>query len=290
MDFRVYKAILKTICYADIFDYPLKKEEVEKWIKDIRILRYSDIKKANGVIQHKQNFMFLKDREELIATRNQRETISEKKLAIVRRIRSILRYVPTVKLIGLSGSVAAGNAARDADIDLFIITEAGTLWLTRLLTTIVAELLGNRRRPSDVEVSDKICLNMFIDEKFLTIPRDKHNLYTAHEVCQLKVLYDRDGTYNKFLLANVWVRKFLPNAIAKSKEQRAESKNRKLYALSSLLYAAEWFAKHLQLWYMNGHRTREVISDHYLAFHPKDYTNDILTALEKRMRLYGSKV
>lgn len=294
MDSKTYSSILKTVCYADIFDFPLTEKEVSRWVNDIKILRYSDIKRANGIIAHKDRFMFLKSKEHLIEKREEREAISHKKLLVAKRIASILKYIPTVKLIGVSGSVAMKNADDDDDIDLFIITSANTIWLTRLFTTVFVELFSRRRRRRDTYVSDKICLNMFVDEQFLTVPKEKQNLYTAHEVCQLEVLYDCGNTYYKFFVANSWVKKYLPNGIdirilryydIKRKKERAPN-----ILISQSLNIFNAFAKHLQLWYMRRHRTSETITDHYLAFHPKDYTNDILAALEKRMLLYGSKV
>ena len=134
---------------------------------------------------------------------------------------------------------------------------------------------------------------MFIDENYLAIPKEKQNLYTAHEVCQLKVLYDLDNTYQKFLVANSWVKKCLPNGLVISNKQQAIiSLARRAQALliSYLLSPLESLAKHLQLWYMQHHRTSEVISDRYLAFHPKDYTADILASFEERVIHYGAQV
>lgn len=59
---------------------------------------------------------------------------------------------------------------------------------------------------------------------------------------------------------------------------------------NSLFIIPELIAKHLQLWYMRRHQTTELISDGVLAFHPKDYTRDVLTAFEKRVNEYAAKV
>ncbi|MBI2036309.1 hypothetical protein HYT17_01655 [Candidatus Microgenomates bacterium] len=294
MDSKTYNLILKTVLYADIFNYPLKEEEVYRWTKDIKILRYDDIKRANGVIIHKNSFMLLKGREELIIKRMEREVISKRKIQTAKNLVNFLKFIPTIKLIGVSGSVAAGNADSADDIDLFIITKRGTLWLTRLLTTIVVELMSRRRRPNETDVADKICLNMFVDERFLAVLRKKQNLYTAHEVCQLKALYDKDGTYQKFLWANRWVRKFLPNGIDTRilgyydiKRKKEKTPN---ILISQLLNILNLITKHLQLWYMRRHRTSEIIADGYLAFHPKDHTADVLAAFEKRVNKYAAKI
>lgn len=288
---EAYTSILNTICYADIFDYPLKEEEVKRWSKIVGSASWR-IKKANGVIMHKGNFMFLKGREEILTQRLKREKISDEKLSIAKRIGAILKFIPTIKLIGVSGSVAMSNAKEDDDIDFFIITSAKTIWLTRLLTTIVAEIFSQRRRPGDTQVSDKVCLNMFVDEQFLSIPKAKQNLYTAHEACQLRVLYDKDNTYSKFLTANEWVRKFLPNGVLSSKYQvlRIKTQKNTKYIIHNTLYILEWIAKKVQLWYMRERRTSEVITEGYLAFHPRDYTSDIMTAFEKKVARYGAQV
>ena len=52
---------------------------------------------------------------------------------------------------------------------------------------------------------------MFLDERHLQIPKKEQDLFSAHEVCQLKVIWEKDGIYQKFLKENQWVRQFLPN-------------------------------------------------------------------------------
>lgn len=294
MDSKIYNSILKTVCYADIFDFPLKEEEVGRWVNDIKILRDYDIKKANGVITHQNRFMFLKGREELIVKRTEREIISKRKIQTAKNIINFLKFIPTIKLVGLSGSVAAGNADRNDDIDFFIVAQKGTLWLTRFITTIVVEFFARRRRPNETNVADKICLNMFVDEDYLAIPKEKQNIYTAHEVCQLKALYNRDSTYEKFLAANKWARKYLPNGIDTRILGYYDIRRKKEKALniliSQLLNILNLITKHLQLWYMRRHKTTELISNGMLAFHPKDYTRDVLGAFEKRVNEYAAKV
>jgi len=107
--------------------------------------------------------------------------------------------------------LAMENSNENDDIDLLIITSKSRLWLTRFLTVILLELVANRRHPADKEVKDKICLNMFLDEGHLEVPKKEQDLFSAHEVCQLKVLWDKNGIYQKFLKANLWSKKFLPN-------------------------------------------------------------------------------
>jgi len=114
-------------------------------------------------------------------------------------------------MVAVTGNLAMDNAGQDDDIDFLIITTKKRLWLTRLLTNFLVELIANRRRPSDKEVKDKICLNMFLDENNLKIPIKEQSLFTAHEICQLKPLWVKNQLYRRFIQENLWLQKFLPN-------------------------------------------------------------------------------
>jgi len=208
------KAVLSTLAYADIFDYPLKKEEIWRFLlSDIRyqILDVSKGLKELPEVSQKNNFYFLKEREHLVLLRKKRERWSRKKLKIAKQVARCLKLIPTIKMVAVTGALAMENSNENDDIDLLIITSKSRLWLTRFLTVILLELVANRRHPADKEVKDKICLNMFLDEGHLEVPKKEQDLFSAHEVCQLKVLWDKNGIYQKFLKANLWSKKFLPN-------------------------------------------------------------------------------
>ena len=55
------------------------------------------------------------------------------------------------------------NAGEKDDIDLFVITSKGTLWITRLLLVSLLIFMGQYRGRGKKE-SQKVCLNMLIDE------------------------------------------------------------------------------------------------------------------------------
>ena len=208
------KAVLSTLAYADIFDYPLRENEIYRFlISDIRyqILDVSKGLKELPEVSQKNNFYFLKEREHLVLLRKKRERWSRKKLKIAKQVARCLKLIPTIKMVAVTGALAMENSNENDDIDLLIITSKSRLWLTRFLTVILLELVANRRHPADKEVKDKICLNMFLDEGHLEVPKKEQDLFSAHEVCQLKVLWDKNGIYQKFLKANLWSKKFLPN-------------------------------------------------------------------------------
>lgn len=284
--------VIETLAYADIFDYPMTEDEIMKWL----IGRKSDgacrklLGQVNGVVFRKDGFLYLSERDRIVSLRKHRQSHTHIKLDKARRASRYLSLIPTITLLGISGSLAMKNAEEHDDIDFFIVARPGTLWLTRLLSIITLELLGIRRRPKEKKVEDKICLNMLTDENHLQIPSMRRNLYTAHEVCQLQIVFDKNNVYQKFLRANGWVKEYLPNATrgAKSKWQKVMKQNTTLpYALGHLFYALEFFAKSLQLSYMKIRNQEPLPLDGILSFYPKQYHKLVLTKYKKRLKTYG---
>ena len=202
------KAILRTLAYADVFDYPLKENEIFRFL----ISNFQkELPTLSPEVSKKEGFYFLKGRKGIVVTRKKRERWSREKLKIAKRVAGWLKLIPTIRMVAVTGALAMNNSEKEDDIDLLIVTSKNRLWLTRLLTVFLVELVSHRRRPQDKNVKDKICLNMFLDEKHLAVPKKEQDLFSAHEACQLKLLWDKNGIYQKFLKANLWARKFLPN-------------------------------------------------------------------------------
>jgi len=204
-----------TLAYADIFDYPLKASEIRRYLISDKKIDFKNFQKelsqSSKLADKQGDYFFLKGRKKIVAIRKQRENQGQKKLIIARRTTNWLKMIPTIKMIGVTGALAMNNAREDDDIDILIVTSKNRLWLTRFLVVLLTELVARRRHPNDKETRDKICLNMFLDEKCLGVPEKERDLFTAHEVCQLVPIYDRNGTYKKFLEKNLWVKKYLPN-------------------------------------------------------------------------------
>jgi hypothetical protein len=204
------KALLQTLAYADIFDYPLKEKEIEKFLIGQMVTKSQTWFQLPQVVQ-KNGFFFLKGREKIVSLRRKRQKWSQKKIKKAQRVGHWLRIIPTIKMVAVTGALAMANAEKEDDIDLLIITTKKRLWLTRFLTVFLVELVAKRRHPLDREVKDKICLNMFLDEEHLTVPPQERDLFTAHEICQLKPLWQRKNTYSKLIQKNLWVKNYLPN-------------------------------------------------------------------------------
>ncbi|MBI3342703.1 hypothetical protein HY032_00920 [Candidatus Gottesmanbacteria bacterium] len=294
-------AILTAVSYADIFDYPLTEEELQTWLpfrfslKRPRLARQGEALKQFCV--GNITYYSLRSVKHLVALRNKRQQWSADKWTRARAIATLLRCIPTISLVGVTGGLTRSNARKDDDIDFFIITAPKTLWVTRALATILLDILHLRRRPTDTNVNNLVCLNMFMSEDGISVPKKERDLFTAHEVLLMTPVWEWGDMYRKFLQANRWVEKFLPKAWQEKKmnyESRImnyeKRKSRYFYVISFILHTSYFIlrliepaAQFIQLRYMNSRRTTEVISDNVIRFHPRDARVWIRSALGRRL-------
>ncbi|MBI2011437.1 hypothetical protein HYS91_01580 [Candidatus Daviesbacteria bacterium] len=291
------KAILKTLIYSDIFDYPLKAWEIHKWLiekkgtlKQIDKILQKLVKK--GKVDEDKQYFFLKKRKKIVRLRLQKEKISKKYLKKINLILYFLKLIPTLKLIGISGGLAIGNSGKKDDIDLFIITSSKSVWFSRLLLIFLLNLLGLRRKKGYTrkKAIGKICTNIILDEDNLV--QLNKDIYVAHEVLQMRILYQKNNIYSRFLAENNWAFKYLPNWITSSGSKyqvlpildlkKKSSQNR--YIIENTLKALETMARWLQIRYMGKPQGLERISNGALYFLPKDYRSSILNAYVRKLK------
>lgn len=280
MKIRNYQILIKKVFdYFAIFNYFPSFEDVytffpKKISKEQLKIIYRDYKYTVGE--------YSKDK---IKNQKLKIKISQKKLNNLRfRVYvKLISLFPQIKLVGLSGSISMMNAKEDDDIDLFIITAKNRLFTGRLIALVFAELLRLRRRRGLIRQSkDKVCLNLFFDEKNLKVPKFKQTIFVGHEVLQMKPIINKNYTYEKFLYANNWVLTFFPNVsqisnfkfLISNQFQISNYKNLKLKTKN----LGDWFEnmfKSFQLKLINQHKTTEIITSTQLWFHPEDVAKKI---------------
>lgn len=254
-----------SVFYHDLFEYPLTFSEIIRWTLKKSPNKLIDVKYKNG-------YYFLENRECLIYKRTLRKRISRKKTSIAKKACQVISLLPSIKFVGITGSLAMNNAKRDSDIDFIIITKKGKLWSTRLLVYFLLKIAGYPVRvPGKPDERDKLCLNMWLDESSLIWPSNKRNLYTAHEILQIVPLLNRGKTSELFLYKNKWALNYWPNA-QKIKNINNSSKYTKLRNLSLL----ESILFKLQFLYLKPKLTKESVSISKGIFHPKDLGKEIL--------------
>jgi len=104
---------------------------------------------------------------------------------------------------------------RNGDIDYFIITEPGRLWIARTFLVLFKKifLLNSKKY---------FCVNYFIDTKQLSIP--DRNLFVATEINFIRPM-NNSALYKSFMEANRWVELFYPNSTARVPEKISQERN-----------------------------------------------------------------
>lgn len=285
---RIKISVIKTLSYADVFDFPMTDSEVWKYYIDSKRLTRKKVRSnlnlmvEEGLIAKIKSYYFLKGRENLVRVRQERQKESIAKIKLAKKASRLLRFISTIKLIGISGSLSMLNAKKTDDIDLFVITSKNTLWITRFLVNIVLVLKGYKRSRNDSFGINLICPNMFLAQDCLLIPKEKQNLFSAHEAMQLKVLVNKNQSYELFLSSNPWVTRFLPNSI---KVRNIKLNHRSFgFPFSPINKALYIF----QFLYMKGRITSEEVKINIARFHPRDKNEFVMTLYNLRYKRYIS--
>ncbi len=210
-------AILETIVYADLFDYPLTLAEIHRLLISPTAAAFEDLEMMVRNLTHagrlatRNGYFFLPDREMLPDLRGQREIETRRRYRIVRTAIGFIGVLAWVKLVALTGAAAMANGDAEADVDLLIVTATGRMWLTRFLVFSFLKLLGLKRGVGPENSAGKICVNLWLDEDNLAVPRSEWDLVVAHELAQMKPLVNKDKTYERLIEKNLWLKNFLPN-------------------------------------------------------------------------------
>lgn len=286
------KAILKTLSYYDVFNFPLKAWEIHKYL----IGKSSDLKQTEKAlkslikkqkIKKQKDYYFLSNRNGLVKSRLEREAVSKSHLKTAKFIAALFKLIPTVKLVGISGSLSMMGSSRVDDIDLFIITSKNRIWVSRLFLIILTSLTGLRRKRHEkiLSANGKICINLILEEG--SLEQNKKNIYLAHEVLQMRLLWQKDQIYSQFLHANSWAFKYLPNwRTSVLEDKKLSRKNSKGHPRNSFIDFLENKSKSFQLKIMGSPDNLERIENHALYFHPEDKGVKILEDYKKRLKKY----
>lgn len=283
---RVERALLKTLLYAEIFNYALTRAQLWRFLigttSKMSVFDQSLVMLRNKKQIIERNGCYsLRSKTNLFELRSQREKIFLKKYDYAQKYAKWLRLIPWVWYVGISGSLAMQNASEEDDIDFFVITAPNRLWLTRFLSVLLLDILGVRRRPGMWNFKNRICLNMFVNGGALSFVKSDQNLYSAHEMTQMKTLINKYHAYERFLAANDWILQFLPQAVTLIKYKPFVLYRNRLFD------GLEKITKFLQLRYMMKRRTTEVVKDTALRFHPKDARAWVMAEYKKRILHYN---
>jgi hypothetical protein len=198
-------AVLATVAYADMFDFPLRRPEIQRDLIGVaapasRTLAMMETLLREGDLAADGPYLALPGRRGLADLRRGREARATRLWPVAQRFGHLIGRLPFVRLVAVTGSLAAGNPDDGADIDYLIVTAPGRLWSVRAAAVALVRLA--RRGGVD------LCPNYLLSTDALAL--DHHDLFTAHELLQARPLLGA-ATYRRFLDGNVWAARRLPN-------------------------------------------------------------------------------
>ena len=290
------KNVLWTLLYFDIFHYPLTEKEIgwyspralnEQWQTSlVSLVSGKYIYLLNG-------FYTLHEDRNLVTRRQAGNLLATKRMKEAQRFSSLIAHFPFVRSVMLSGSLSKGYMDEKSDIDYFIITAAGRLWIVRTALVLFRRIfLFNSRK--------YFCTNYFIDHKNLEI--QEKNIFTAVEASTLKPMFGKKYVYS-FQAANRWCSQFLPNH--QPENGLGEERDGVLKKVSEKLLSGKWLDS-IDRWLMKKsiahweNRYRNLLNDKdfSIAFqstasasrsHPEFYQKKVLSLYAQKISEFEKK-
>lgn len=200
------QSILKTLLYYDIFNYPLKANEVYRFLPTNSV-KVTDVEVTLEKLSNEQmifrfgEFFSVQDNELNVVRRKKGNEMAKKCMSIARRRAKLISGFPFVRAVLASGSFSKGYMDEKSDLDFFVITAPERLWISRTIIVLFKRLFFFNSHKY-------FCCNYFVDLDHLEI--EEKNLFTATELATLIPLYGRRH-HKKMIEANPWLKKFFPN-------------------------------------------------------------------------------
>jgi len=223
------EAVLQTLAYFDIFQYPLTKEEIQTFSN-----AGFPVLVTGALLEQMQeqdmifyNLGFYSLHNNLLLSLRRRQG-NEKAARLLEKAQAAGRFLyrfPFVRAVGISGSLSKNFADEKADIDFFILCKKNRLWIARTLMHLFKKLtyLAGRQH--------YYCMNYYVDEQAMCI--NEENIYTAIELKTLLPVCG-EAKMKEFFASNTWTDKWLPCC---SFRQQKNKDPRHLF----LKKTAEWF-------------------------------------------------
>lgn len=198
------EAILATVSYADVFDFPLTRPEIHRYLAGFRASPRAVEQALENLprsLSRSGPYTTLHGRETLVYERLRRQQHAARLWPAARTYGGIISRLPFVRMVAVTGALAVSNVLHGADIDYLLVTRPGRVWLCRAMVLAVGRATARQ--------GFLLCPNYLVSMRALRFP--DHSLYAAHEVAQMVPLAGQ-AVYEEMRRENAWVDAILPNA------------------------------------------------------------------------------
>lgn len=199
-------AIIRTLIYFDIFNYPLTLAEIARFaslrIESLSEFEHTLHRLVESLLVFKFGELYSLQYNPLLAERRKKgNAFAADMLQKAAKRSRFIHAFPFVRSVNISGSLSKNYFDETTDFDFFIITQKNRIWLCRFFLTLYKKifLLNSRKY---------FCINYYIDTDAQQIP-DK-NLFSATEIITLRN-ETGENVYRKFMEENAWTDEYFPN-------------------------------------------------------------------------------
>ncbi len=186
---------------ADLGSSPI--EELERITQ--RLIAQQQITASHGVLAIDGDVDFVHRRRLYCA--------SLSKWHIASRSIARIRWIPFLRMVSITNTVAMNTAEEESDIDLLIVGRSGRLWTTRWIITVALQLMGVRRHGQ--QITNRLCLSFYCSDRALGLRRfcvGEHDLHYAYWVGMTATIFETEGSgvSKRFEQENYWIQEYFP--------------------------------------------------------------------------------
>lgn len=214
------QAVLKTLAYFDVFNYPMKPSEIHQFapilMSPLNVVPCLNYMVNHGLIFQHGNFFSINSDPAVAESRKANSKTTDKSIALAKRFSRFLSRVPFVDGVFAADTNSFELHPEGVELDFSIIAKPNRAWLCRFFIRLYMSLFWFRS-------SKSFGLNHIIDGGQLQL--DDKSLMMATKLKMLTPMVNQE-LYSSFIKSNTWANQFLPNLKQKAKEDVPElSKN-----------------------------------------------------------------
>ncbi len=204
-------AVLQTLAYFEVFQYPLREEELLAFCAEPGATPELLTEILQNLLEQGRIYQFgaffqLTNNASWASKRLEYNRRADAVLPRARRMAGFIAKFPFVRAVFVSGSLSKHCMRPESDVDFFIVTSPGRLWVARTALVLFKKifLLNSHKY---------FCVNYFVDTEHLEV--EEKNLFTATESVTLLPMWGVDY-YDDFCRANTWAWQRFPHCARRS--------------------------------------------------------------------------
>ena len=199
---------------------------------------------------------------------------------------------PFVRSVMASGSLSKGYMDNKSDLDFFIVTAPGRLYIARMLLVLYKRIFLSNS-------SKEFCVNYFVSSDHLEI--EEKNQFTATELATVIPMFGQ-YLYKEMLATNSWLYNFFPNYLPRpstsSREPSSLIKTLTEKVMNGKLgqKVDDWCMRLTQIRWEKLYRKDYSDHDFDVAFkskrhasktHPRHFQKQVTTLLEEKYKWFA---